>query len=362
MDALTFVLFILGLGLLVGGAELLVRGASRLALGVGVSPLVIGLTVVAYGTSFPEFSVSLLSALDDKPDLALGNVVGSNIFNILLILGISACITPLTISYQIIRLDAPIMIGTALVVLLMGWSGIISPLEGLVLVSGAFLYTWFVIRQSRREVKAQAAENETPPVQLGFKSVLLNLLLIVLGLGLLVLGSRWLIDGAVIIARLAGLSELVIGLTIVAGGTSLPEVAASVVAALRGERDIAVGNVVGSNIFNILFVLGASSAVSGGGVAVSLEALQFDIPVMIAVSVLCLPLFYTGFELSRWEGGLFLLYYILYTVFLVLKSSASESLEMYRMIVIYIVIPLSLLTVVGSVIYSRWHHKKESAS
>lgn len=349
---MTFLFFVLGLGLLVGGAELLVRGASKLALGMGVSPLVIGLTVVAYGTSFPEFSVSLLSSLDGKPDLALGNVVGSNIFNILLILGISACITPLSISYQIIRLDAPIMIVTALAVFLMSWSGFISPLEGMVLFAGAILYTWFVVRQSRREMKALAKEKEEAPPTLAVKEILLNLFLIVLGLGMLVLGSRWLIDGAVVIARLAGLSELVIGLTIVAGGTSLPEVAASVVAALRGERDIAVGNVVGSNIFNILFVLGASSAVSGKGIAVSMEALQFDIPVMIAVSLLCLPLFYTGFELSRWEGILFLLYYVLYTVFLVLKSSESDSLQAYQNLVFYLILPLTLLTVIASLILS----------
>jgi len=265
MDAVTLSLFALGLVLLVIGAEALVRGASELAARIGVSPLVIGLTVVAYGTSAPELAVSVRSSISGQPDIALGNVVGSNIFNVLFILGVSAMITPLVVAQQLVRLDVPLMIGVSFLLALLAGDSRIDRLDGIALFSGIVAYTFFALRQSRKEsrrIKEEYAKEfgATQPHAEG--RVTFQVALIVLGLAALVLGSGWLVNGAVMLAQWWGLSELIIGLTIVAAGTSLPEVATSVIASIRGERDIAVGNVVGSNIFNILAVLGLSSIVA----------------------------------------------------------------------------------------------------
>ncbi len=255
---MTAALLILGTVLLVAGAEFLVRGASKLAVSVGISPLVVGLTVVAFGTSAPELAVSTYAAFTGEAEIAIGNVVGSNIFNILFILGVSAMITPLVVAQQLIRLDIPIMIGVSILLLILGVDGKIGHIDGLLLFSMVVAYTVFLIRQSRKESRAVREEYErefgvgkeekTP------HAWKIDLAYMVGGALMLVLGSRWLVDGAVRVAVDLGVSELVIGLTIIAIGTSLPEVATSVVASLRGERDIAVGNVVGSNIFNILAV------------------------------------------------------------------------------------------------------------
>ena len=315
MNTLTLLLFLAGLAALVMGAEWLVRGASHLAAIVGVSPLVIGLTVVAFGTSSPELAVSVQAAWSGQADLSVGNVVGSNLFNVLFILGISAVITPLAVNYQLLRLDVPVMIVVSVLTLVLGWDGAISRLDGALFVAGLVVYMAWLIRTSRRELAAeqQASTLDTPPSERWGQQVLTDLALIAVGLGLLVLGSHWLVQGAVAIATALGVSQLVIGITVVAAGTSLPEVAASVAAAVRGERDIAVGNVIGSNIFNVLAVLGISSLVTSGGVPVSAAALDFDIPVMVATAIACLPVFYTGGTISRWEGVLFLGYYGIYS-------------------------------------------------
>ena len=317
MNALTVWLFVGGLVLLIGGAELLVRGASRLAAAIGISPLVIGLTVVAFGTSAPELAVSVQSTLDGQSDLAMGNVVGSNIANVLLILGLSAVITPLTVASQLIRIDVPLMIGGSLLLYGLGLDGRIGRWDGVVLFAGIILYTTWLIYQSRRENKAIQAEFAAE-YSVGRHSAmgmwLLNLSFIVVGLLLLVIGARWLVESAVLLARWFEISELIIGLTVVAVGTSLPEVATSVIAAIRGERDIAVGNAVGSNIFNILSVLGLAGIISPVGVVVSTAILGFDLPIMIAVAIACLPIFYTGSRIAHWEGTLFLGYYIAYVI------------------------------------------------
>lgn len=347
MDIVTLVLFVLGIVLLVGGAEWLVRGASRLAAISGISPLVIGLTVVAFGTSAPELAVSVQSALGGQPDIALGNVVGSNIFNVLFILGVSALIAPLVVSQQLIRLDVPLMIGVSVLMYLLALDGSISRLDGLLLFAGILMYTGFSIVKSRREsaqVQEEYAREFGKPVAPTTREILKNLALIIVGLALLVLGARWLVEGAVAIARLFGVSELIIGLTIVAGGTSLPEVAASIVASLRGERDIAVGNVVGSNLFNILAVLGLASLISPIGIQVSQAALSFDIPVMIAVAVACLPIFFTGFRIDRWEGILFLGYYLAYTVYLILYTMEHQAMAAFSVTMLWFVIPLTVIT------------------
>ncbi len=348
MDLVTLVLFVIGLGLLIAGAELLVRGASRLAAAVGISPLIIGLTVVSFGTSSPELAVSTQSALAGQADIALGNVVGSNIFNVLFILGISALIVPLTVAQQLVRLDVPLMIGVSVVMLLLGLDGRIDRLDGVILFVGIIAYIAFAIWQSRKEnnaeVQAEYTEEYGAKNSRGETQVLINIGLVVIGLALLVVGSNWLVSGAVSIAQFFGISELIIGLTIIAAGTSLPEVAASIIAALKGERDIAVGNVVGSNIFNILAILGLTSAIAPSGVSVPPAAITFDIPVMIAVAVACLPIFFTGYTIARWEGALFLGYYIAYTLYLILDATGHDALPAFSNVMLLFVLPLTAVT------------------
>ena len=317
------VLVVAGFALLVVGAESLVRGASKLAAAFGISPLVIGLTVVAFGTSAPEMAVSTISGLSGQANIAIGNVVGSNIFNILLILGVSALVAPLVVSQRLVKLDVPLMILASVTVYLFSLNGVISRPEGLFLFAGIIAYTVFLIRQSRRENQAGQAEyaQEYGAKEPRFvKALLKDVVLILAGLGLLVLGSKWLVDGAVSIAQKLGVSDLIVGLTIVAAGTSLPELATSVVASLRGERDIAVGNVIGSCLFNLLAVLGVAGIVSPNGIAVSPAALHFDLPVMVAVAVVCLPIFFTGSRISRREGALLFAGYIAYTAYLILTA------------------------------------------
>uniref|UniRef100_A0A832I322 Calcium/sodium antiporter n=1 Tax=Eiseniibacteriota bacterium TaxID=2212470 RepID=A0A832I322_UNCEI len=352
MTPVTLALFVAGLALLIVGAEALVRGASRLAVAFGIPPLVVGLTVVAYGTSSPEMAVSVQSALSGRggADLALGNVVGSNIFNVLFILGLSALVAPLTVAVQLVRFDVPVMVALSLLTLGLATTGsVIDRFEGVLLVAGAVAYTTFLVVQGRRESQASKAADDEFAQEYGHAGerrgrTWVNVLLVFAGLGLLVLGSRWLVSGATEIARAFGVSELVIGLTIVAAGTSLPEVATSVLATLRGERDIAVGNVVGSNIFNILAVLGLSGAVAPGGVPVAAAALDFDIPVMIAVAVACLPIFFTGFRIARWEGALFLAYYVAYTAWLVLHAQEHDAIHTVGPAFRWFVLPLTAVT------------------
>lgn len=352
MTAITLILFILGFVLLVGGAELLVRGASRLAVATGISPLVVGLTVVAYGTSAPELAVTIQASFAGQADIAIGNVVGSNIANILLVLGLSAIIAPLIVARQLVRLDIPLMIGLSFLVLVISLDGMISRLDGIVLFTGAATYTIFTIGQSRKESRAEyelefdsAKANLKRPVQ-----IFIQLGFIILGVGMVVFGSRWLIEGAVAIAHWLGVSKLIIGLTIVAVGTSLPEVATSVVASLRNERDIAVGNVVGSNIFNILSVLGLVSIVAPAGVNVSPAALNFNIPIMIAVAIICLPIFFTGYRIERWEGLMFLGYYLTYMVFLYLQATQHDALPTISTIISLIIIPITVVAILVSLV------------
>ncbi|MDP2284445.1 MAG: calcium/sodium antiporter [Pseudohongiella sp.] len=343
---MVIVFLIAGLVLLVIGAEILVRGASRLASSLGISPLVIGLTIVAFGTSAPEMAVSIGASWSGQADLALGNVVGSNIFNVLLILGLSAVVAPLVVSQQLVRLDVPLMIAASIAVLLMGLDNKISRLDGFFLFATVLAYTFFLIRQSRRE--SSALVHEQYDAEYSAKSdtrlqYLQDAAYIIGGLVLLVIGARWLVDSAVQIAQYLGMSELVIGLTIVAAGTSMPELATSVIASLRGERDIAVGNVVGSNLFNLLAVLGLSSLIAPDGVTVADAALVFDIPVMIGVALICLPIFFTGYLISRFSGGLFLFYYIAYTAYLLMAAQQHENLHTFGLAMVWFVIPATVV-------------------
>lgn len=335
-----------GLAALLVGAQLLVTGAARLALSLGLSPLVVGLTIVAFGTSAPELAVSVRGAWTGQMDVALGNVIGSNIFNVLFILGASALIVPLLVARQAVRQEVPIMIGASLLLLLLARDGSLGRGEGVLLLAILSAYLILVIWQSRRG--ETPAEPELPggpgnsPTWLDRQSA--QWLLVASGLALLVVGSNWLVDGAVGVARLLGLSELIIGLTIVAAGTSLPEVATSLLAAVRGQRDLAVGNVIGSNIFNIFAVLGVAAVVAPASLPVSQAAISFDLPVMIAVAIACLPIFFTGHTISRWEGLVFLGYYAAYTAFLLLEAASHDLLATYEFVMITVVIPLTLLT------------------
>lgn len=361
MTLMTFVYLIAGLVLLVAGAEVLVRGAAKLAAQFGIPPLIIGLTVVAFGTSAPETAVSVQAALDGSGDLAIGNVVGSNIANVLFILGLTALIAPLIVSRQLIRLDVPIMIGASLLTFALAWDGSLSKLDGAILFAGIVAYTAFLIISSRKQ---KPLEDDEFSKEFGFDEPVkpyawaINLGLIIVGLVLLVSGSNFLVEGAVTLARTLGISELVIGLTVVAVGTSLPELATSVLAAIKGERDIAVGNIVGSNIFNLLCVLGLASLVSPQAISVAANALAFDFPVMIAVAVACLPIFFAGYRINRWEGLLFLAYYVAYTVYLVLSSTGKPFAEVFGDAMLGYALPLTAVTLV--IIAGRAWHKQRN--
>lgn len=341
---LTVLQFLLGLVLLVVGAEALVRGASKLAVAAGLTPLVIGLTIVAFGTSSPELAVSVQSSWRGQGDLALGNVVGSNIFNVLFILGVSALITPLVVARQVVRQEAPVMILMSVLLLAVALDGTVGRLDGTVLVALLLAYTVFLVARSRAEAATQGKSEVSSQGAGGWDSHwTAQTALILIGLGLLVLGSDWLVNAAIDFARALGVSELIIGLTIVAAGTSMPEVATSVMAAIRGHRDIAVGNVIGSNLFNILGVLGVSGLIAPSPLVVSPTALAFDLPVMVAVALLCLPIFFSGSVISRGEGALFLACYAAYTVFLILRSQESPLLPIYQALLIYLLLPVTFL-------------------
>lgn len=355
---LNLLLFLAGLAGLIAGADLLVRGASRLALAFGISPLVVGLTVVAFGTSAPEMAVSVGAVLNGRTDLAVGNAVGSNIFNVLGILGLAAVITPLTVDLQVIRQEVPVMIGAAVLLLLLSIDGRLGGADGPLLLVLLLAYVGFLIVQSRaggQALPAAARAADDPPapgglldsrwVQVGF---------VVVGLALLVVGAEALVTAAVVFARQLGLSEVVIGLTVVAVGTSMPEVAASVVAALKGERDLAVGNVIGSCVFNLLGVLGLAATVAGSaGLPVPPSVMNFDLWVMLAALTACLPIFFTGREVARWEGALFLAYYVAYTAYVVLRAQEHDALPAFSQAMLGFVLPLTVVTLVVTVFLRR---------
>ena len=352
---LHFLMFAGGLAALVVGADLLVRGASRLALSFGISPLVVGLTIVAFGTSAPEMAVSTGAVLNGQTGLAMGNVVGSNIFNVLFILGLSALIAPLVVHVQIIRQEVPILMGASLLLLVLGLDGRISLTDAALLFGLLLAYTVFLVVQSRRETQAAQAEFEAeihaPAAGAWDARLPVQIALIVAGLALLVLGSDWLVGAAVVFAKALGVSDLVIGLTIVAAGTSMPEGATSVAAALKGERDIAVGKVVGSSTFNILGCLGLAGLVAGSeGLSVAPSLMAFDIWVMLAVALACLPIFLSGREIARWEGAVFLGYYAAYVSYLILAAQQHDALHTYSAVMLGFVIPLTVVTLVVSLI------------
>ena len=318
---MSVVTVVLGLVLLTAGAELVVRGGSRLATLAGVSPLVVGLTIVAVGTSAPELAIGIDSARQGVGDLALGNIAGTNIVNTLFVLGLTAFLAALPLHPRVPRIDLPVMVGAAALLLVMSLDGHLSVADGVVLIVGGVVYTVGVVRTSRREDPELGAEfedllegpeQERGPLPRTSAVLGRQLVIVIVGLALIVLGADRLVSGAVSIATSLGVSDAFVGLTVVAIGTSAPELVTAVVASIRGERDIAVGNLFGSSVYNVLIILGLTIVASPGGLDVPPDLLRFDLPVMLAVSILCIPVFLTGHKVSRREGAMFLSLYAAY--------------------------------------------------
>lgn len=357
---MTYLLFIIGLVTLVIGAEVLVRGASRLAAIFGVSPLVIGLTIVAFGTSSPELAVSVQSALAGQADISIGNVIGSNVFNIFFILGVAALIRPIKIAEQLIKLDAPIMIGVSIFALLLALDGWLSRLEGIILfclLIGYIIFTLWASKKEKQAVQEEYAEEYASKETKSWQSVIKNLFFLVAGLVMLYYGSNWLVEAAIIIARTFGVSELVIGLTIVAAGTSMPEVATSIVAAMKGEGDISVGNVIGSNIFNILGVLGVAAATTPESIPVAENIIKFDLPIAIFAAVVTIPVFIVDNYVSRFDGLIFSSYFIFYNVLVVMRALNNPSAPMLETF-LTAYIPLTFFIFVALAARFLWQRRK----
>ena len=333
---------VVGILLLFGGGELFVGGSTAVALLLGIPQIVIGLTVVSLGTSAPELFVSLISTIQGGDAIAVSNVVGSNIFNVLVVLGLSALVVPLRVQSRLVRRDVPLLLGVSMAVWGMASGGRLTWQAGLALLVGTAINLIWEMRTASENPEESGEVDErdraTPRVAAAKLAG---------GLVLLVVGSQVLVKGATAAAVSLGVSQTVIGLTIVAAGTSMPEVATSVMAAVKGERDIAVGNVVGSNTFNILGCLGLSGLVAGStGLGVPPSVLNFDIWVMLAVALACLPVFLTGREIARWEGAVFLAYYVAYVAYLILATQEHDALGAYSSVMMGFVIPLTVITLV----------------
>lgn len=314
-------LFLGGLVIVVLGAEMLLRGATRIASMLGVSPIIIGLTVVSVGTSAPELAVGLTAAHEGRGPLAVGNIAGTNIVNILLILGLSAAIRPLPTRSLSVRLDVPVMIATAGVLFIMALDGVLDRTEGLGLLLAAVVYTVALVMLSRQEDSSTRLEfrdalaGQAPPSRhpTGGGAWVWNAVLLVAGMALAVLGAELLVAGAVELAKAYGVSDAFIGLTIVAIGTSAPELVTTVISTARNDRDVAIGNLIGSSIYNVLVILGLTMlAAPASGVDVSAEVLWIDLPLAALVAIVCLPVFRSDRMVSRREGVGFVLAYVAY--------------------------------------------------
>ena len=311
-----------GLALLAAGSELLVRAATRLAASLGVSPMMLGLTVVAIGTSMPELAVGLTAANQGSGNLAVGNIAGTNVFNILVILGISALLKPLALHLRVLKLDLPVMVVAAVMMGLLAWDGRLTRLDGALLFGLAIAYTVVLVRVARgesRRVRAEFREMFGGDGEHGAAALRTRTLhgaLLVVGIGLTLLGAQWLVEGATGIARAFGIPESVIGLTIVAVGTSAPELATTILSTLKGDRDVAVGNLLGSSIYNIFVILGLTCLAATQALEVERQLLLVDIPLMAGVALLCVPVFFTGQRVGRAEGALFIGIYAAYMAWL----------------------------------------------
>jgi len=340
-----------GLVLLVAGGEALVRGASTIAVKLKLSPLIIGLVVVSAATSAPELAVTMDAVYEGQSGLAVGNVIGSNIINILVILGISALISPVVIKRRVLSFDIPVMVGITVLLFALSLDGNISFLDGALLLAGLVFHIVMSITVGRKYIPAVDEVPNSLPLNSKPVSIWLALLLLAIGIGLLVVGAQLLVSGATNIASALGVSDLVIGLTVVAIGTSFPELATVIVAIRRGEKDMAVGNIVGSNIFNIGLVLGLPAVVFEGGIEVPTAAIALDMPLMLATALALLPIAFTGFVIRRWEGGLFVSLYLAYTLYVVLASTEHDAAEGFTSIMLWFALPLVAATLVAVTSY-----------
>lgn len=333
-----------GLVLLIAGAQLLVRCAEHIAAKLKVRPLLIGLTVVAMGSSAPQMTVSLQAAFNDTADIAVGSVIGSNIFNILVTLGLSALIIPLRVSRQLVRIDIPLMILASAMVFTLALNHQLDRLDGVLLLGGLLIYLLLLLHQSRHSGHHHPHHDRPPTSWLRTLSLM--------GCALLLLGiaGHLLLGAALEVASELGLSERIIGLTIVAVSTSLPELATSLIAAFRGQREIAVGNVIGSNVFNLLGVLGLTALLAPTPLSVSPNALAFDLPVMLGVAVLCLPVFYSGYRITRLEGLLFLGLYLAYGLHVVSFTTGMPLASKLEHLMFFYILPALLVFVLLSAV------------
>lgn len=344
---------------MIAGAELFLKAVDHFGLKWGISPLIMGLTVVAFATGAPELAISVKAAFSGSADLVLGNIIGSNIANILLILGITAVISPLNITRRVVRIDVPIVIVASAAVYFMALDGGLTTLDGVILLAGFVAYSYFTFVQIKKNTGDgnvdEVFQYEMSPEELERDSIFYvkNVGLLLVGLTLIVLGSNWMVDSAVTIARIFGLSELVIGLTIVSIGTSLPEVATSLSAARKGKADIAVANVMGSNLYNMLLTLGLTLVIAPSILAVSEDAITLDLPFMVAVSIACIPIFIAGFNLTRMDGSIFLIYYTTYLTYLVLDALGSPIVEAMQTIMMFAVIPATILYMIWRIFQYR---------
>jgi cation:H+ antiporter len=330
-----WLLFLGGLAGLLIGAEGLIKGACRIAVSLGISRIIVGLTVVAFGTSAPEMGISVASALGGTGDVAIGNVVGSNIANVFLILGAAAVTAPLLAHRQVVKFDIPAMLLVTLAASLLMVDGRVGPVDGGILLLGAAVYLTLLVRMAKKgAVKVDDVDDKTP--------MWLSWIFLIGGAGLLVVGSQLFVSGAVDIAKSLGMSELVVGLTIAAVGTSAPELATSIVAARRGEGDLAIGNIVGSNILNLLLALPLIGFFSAVPVAVRPEAIWHDLPAMGAAALAVWAVLGGGAKIRRVEGGLLIGLYALFIADLIIRSQGPAP---FMVLVWYVGAPIALLIV-----------------
>jgi cation:H+ antiporter len=317
-----------GLVALIGGAELIVGFGTRLARRLGISPLIVGLTIVSIGTSAPELAVGIDAMRRDAGSLVLGNIAGTNMVNLLLILGLSAAIRPIALQQQTLRLDLPAMVGSSVLLVILASDGVLSTWDGLILLAAAIIYTARLLRTAKRQASAESLSREVvhadleEPRPAGSRwLVVRDLALTVAGIAVVVVGADWLVTAAVSIADSFGVSETLIGLTVVAVGTSLPELATTITATIRGGRSIAVGNLIGSSTYNLTFILGTSLLFGPHEVAVTQQLVHVDLPLMLGAVLVCIPVFLTGKRISRWEGAAFVTAYAAYLTYLITLRS-----------------------------------------
>ncbi|MGV9797735.1 calcium/sodium antiporter [Mycobacterium sp. NPDC003449] len=305
----------------------MVRGGAQLASRLGISPMLVGLTVVSIGTSLPELAVGVTAAIEGTGELAVGNIAGTNVVNVLFILGLSALLSPLAIERRTLRFDLPAMTVAAVLLWALAVDGILSRVDGAILVCGGVAYTAALIRTSRRESREVAAEyahaypgtagaDPGPRPAPGSGGLVRHIAMTLVGITVVVIGAEWLVDGATGLARGLGVSDALIGLTVVAIGTSAPELVTTIVSTVRGQRDIALGNLLGSSVYNILLILGVTCLVPSHGLALSDTLVRIDIPILVAATLVCIPIFFSGRRVHRAEGAAMVVAYLAYLAFL----------------------------------------------